>query len=330
MTSCPYAHDDGAYVLGALSPGERAGVRAAPGRLRGLPRGGRRDRRAARPARPPSDPTSVATCSPTPGAAGGRMPALLDGRPRQPALASGAVRRRRYAGAGLAAAVAGPAGRGRRRGRLAPATTDPPLRRRRPARRRRRPRPGWSPMHPVAEQVPVDAEIGLTERPVGHRGDHALHLPTSGHSRQAYTFRLMAHGADGATEQVGSWLAGAGRRVDVTGSTRFTGTGPRAAGAHPLRRGRAARVRRALSVAAADRDRHPAGGLAVRSPSTVKTISASQTSAKPASRAGGIGSWKISTPTAELQDRRHVLQDAERRQRHPVGRARRRTATARR
>ena len=35
--------------------------------------------------------------------------------------------------------------------------------------------------------------------------------------------------------------------------------------------------------------------------STVKTISASQTSANPASRAGGIGSWNNSTPSASCR-----------------------------
>jgi hypothetical protein len=44
---------------------------------------------------------------------------------------------------------------------------------------------------------------------------------SSGHAR-AYTFRLVAHGPDDSTEQIGSWMAGPGDDVTITGATRFT------------------------------------------------------------------------------------------------------------
>lgn len=219
MTTCPYAHDDGAYVLGALSPGERsafekhlagcaecrdavAEIAVLPGLLGRLPAEG------------------VATFA-TPSEPEARVPALLEAA-RASRARERAVRRRRYAGAGLAAAVlallvgvgvvaAWPSDNG--------STTPPPSAGATPSSSATR----MVPMNPVAEKVPVDAEIGLQSVQWGTEVTMHCTYPTSGHSRP-YTFRLIAHGADGSTEQVGSWLAGPGDDVTVTGSTRFTGT----------------------------------------------------------------------------------------------------------
>jgi hypothetical protein len=218
VTTCPYAHDDGAYVLGALSPGERsafekhmagcaecrdavAEIAVLPGLLGRLPA------------------EDVATIA-TPAEDEARVPALLDAA-RASKARERSARRRRYAGAGLAAAVlallvgvgvvaAWPDDGG---------TGNPPTAGSTPSSTA----VAMVPMRPVTEKVPVDAQIGLQSMQWGTEVRMHCTYPTSGHARP-YTFRLMAHGADGSTEQVGSWLAGPGDDVTVTGSTRFTGT----------------------------------------------------------------------------------------------------------
>ena len=219
MTTCPYAHDDGAYVLGALSPAERsafekhlagcaacrdavAEIAVLPGLLGRLPAEG------------------VATIA-TPGEPEARVSALLEAA-RASRARERAVRRRRYAGTGLAAAVlallagvgvvaAWPSDSG--------PTTPPPSAGATPSSAA----VSMAPMLPVAGKVPVTAEIGLHSMQWGTEVRMHCTYPESGHSRP-YTFRLVARGADGSTEQVGSWLAGPGDDVTVTGSTRFTGT----------------------------------------------------------------------------------------------------------
>jgi predicted anti-sigma-YlaC factor YlaD len=217
VTTCPYAHDDGAYVLGALSPGERsafekhlagcaecreavAEIAVLPGLLGRLPAEG------------------VATIA-TPGEPEARVPALLEAV-RASRARERSVRRRRYAGAGLAAAVlallvgvgvvaAWPNDGG---------TGDPPTAGSTPSSAAVR----MMPMKPIVEKVPVDAEIGLHSMQWGTEVTMHCTYPAS-NAKRPYTFRLLAHGADGSTEQVGSWLAGPGDDVTVTGSTRFTG-----------------------------------------------------------------------------------------------------------
>lgn len=77
-------------------------------------------------------------------------------------------------------------------------------------------------MRPVAGTVPVHAEVGLTETPWGTEVTmHCGYDRRAGH-REAYTFRLVAHGPDGATEQIGSWLAAPGDDLRFSGVTRFT------------------------------------------------------------------------------------------------------------
>ncbi|PWU56617.1 anti-sigma factor, partial [Micromonospora globispora] len=77
-------------------------------------------------------------------------------------------------------------------------------------------------MRPVAGTAPVHAEIGLTGTDWGTEVTmHCGYDQWAGH-REAYTFRLVAHGPDGATEQVGSWLAAPGDDVRLTGATHFT------------------------------------------------------------------------------------------------------------
>jgi hypothetical protein len=205
MTRCEFAHDDGAYVLGALAPADRAAyerhlagcaacreavaeIAVLPGLL------GRLDPAGLEQFLPSASETS-------------RVPALLDAareRRRRERFRS----RRRYALTALTAAVlAVLAGVGVT---LVRPADDPP------------PQVPLVAMRPVAGAVPVHAEIGLHGTDWGTEVTmHCGYDRRAGH-REAYTFRLVAHGPDGATEQVGSWLAAPGDDVRFTGVTHFT------------------------------------------------------------------------------------------------------------
>ncbi|MEV4654937.1 zf-HC2 domain-containing protein [Micromonospora sp. NPDC049301] len=212
MTRCEFAHDDGAYVLGALAPAERAAyerhlagcascrdavaeIAVLPGLLGRL------------------DPAGLEQFLPPP--APPRVPALLDearARRRRERWAT----RRRYALTGLvAAALALVVGVGTAtvlRGTPgipgSPGTPGPQV--------------SMVAMRPVASAGPVHAEIGLTGTDWGTEVTMRCgYDPRTGYGK-AYTFRLVARGPDGATEQIGSWLAAPGDALQFTGATRFT------------------------------------------------------------------------------------------------------------
>ncbi|GAB3067885.1 anti-sigma factor family protein [Micromonospora schwarzwaldensis] len=206
MTRCEFAHDDGAYVLGALAPADRAAyerhlggcaqcreavaeIAVLPGLLGRL------------------DPAGLEQFLEV-GPKTSRLPALLDAaRARKHRDRSRA--RRRYASTALAAAVlAVLAGVGVTVLRPPAAPTTRPV--------------ALTSMRPVAGTAPVHAEVGLTETPWGTEVTmHCGYDRRAGH-REAYTFRLVAHGPDGATEQIGSWLAAPGDDLRFSGVTRFT------------------------------------------------------------------------------------------------------------
>lgn len=205
MTGCEFAHDDGAYVLGALAPADRAAyerhlagcaacreavaeIAVLPGLL------GRLDPAGLEQFLPSASETS-------------RVPALLDAA-RERRRRERTRTRRRYAVTALAAAaLAVLVGVGVTVVRPA----DPPP-----------PQVPLVAMRPVAGAVPVHAEIGLHDTDWGTEVTmHCGYDRRAGH-REAYTFRLVAHGPDGATEQVGSWLAAPGDDVRFTGVTHFT------------------------------------------------------------------------------------------------------------
>ncbi|MET7831603.1 Putative zinc-finger [Micromonospora sediminicola] len=206
MTRCEFAHDDGAYVLGALAPAERAAyerhlagcaacreavaeIAVLPGLLGRL------------------DPAGLEQFLEV-GPETNRVPALLDAA-RERRRRERSRSRRRYAATALAAAVlAVLAGVG-------VTLVRPPAE---PATRQ----VALTAMRPVAGTAPVHAEVGLTETPWGTEVTmHCGYDRRAGH-REAYTFRLVAHGPDGATEQIGSWLAAPGDDLRFSGVTRFT------------------------------------------------------------------------------------------------------------
>ncbi|MBU8858394.1 MULTISPECIES: zf-HC2 domain-containing protein [unclassified Micromonospora] len=206
MTRCEFAHDDGAYVLGALAPADRvayerhlagcaqcreavAEIAVLPGLLGRL------------------DPAGLEQFLEV-GPETSRVPALLDAA-RERKRRDRSRSRRRYALTALAAAalaVLAGVGVGLVQSPAEPAK--PPV--------------TLASMRPVAGTVPVHAEVGLTETPWGTEVTmHCGYDRRAGH-REAYTFRLVAHGPDGATEQIGSWLAAPGDDLRFSGVTRFT------------------------------------------------------------------------------------------------------------
>ncbi|SCL37654.1 Putative zinc-finger [Micromonospora pallida] len=204
MTGCEFAYDDGAYVLGALAPAERAAYerhlagcaacRAAVAEVAVLP--GLLGR---------LDPTEVAHLVPAPEEP--RVPALLAAAEQQ----RHAERRRvrwRYAVTALTAAVF----------TLVVGFGVTTL------------RSAWQPddrarmvaMRPVAGTAPVHAEIGLTGTEWGTEITMRCGYDARPDYVKAYVFRLVAYGPGGESEQVGSWLAAPGDEVRFTGTTRFT------------------------------------------------------------------------------------------------------------
>ncbi|MEW2383786.1 zf-HC2 domain-containing protein [Micromonospora sp. NPDC047707] len=204
MTRCEFAHDDGAYVLGALAPAERtayerhlagcaecrqavAEIAVLPGLLGRL------------------DPAGLEQFLPPP--EDSRLPDLLSAardRRRRERLAT----RRRYALTTLAAAaLALVVGLGT--AAVLPGT-DP------------RGRVDMVAMQPVAGTVPVHAEIGLTGTEWGTEVTMRCGYDSSVGYRKASAFRLVARSADGTSEQIGSWLAGPGDDLRISAATRFT------------------------------------------------------------------------------------------------------------
>lgn len=206
MTRCEFAHDDGAYVLGALAPAERAAyerhlagcaecrqavaeIAVLPGLLGRL------------------DPAGLEQFLPPPEES--RLPDLLAAA-RERRRRERRVTRRRYALTTLAAAaLALVVGFG-----TAAVLPDAV--------------PGRGTgvemvaMQPVAGSVPVHAEIGLTGTEWGTEVTMRCGYDSSVGYRKASAFRLVARSADGTTEQIGSWLAGPGDDLRISAATRFT------------------------------------------------------------------------------------------------------------
>ncbi|KAB1914724.1 MULTISPECIES: anti-sigma factor [unclassified Micromonospora] len=214
MTRCEFEHDDGAYVLGALAPADRAAyerhlggcascreavaeIAVLPGLLGRL------------------DPAGLEQFLPSATEAS-RVPALLDAA-RERRRRERSRSRRRYALTALAAAalaVLAGVGVSLVRPPAAPPPTALPTATAAPVT--------MTAMRPVAGAAPLHAEVGLTDKRWGTEVTMRCGYDQRAGHREAYTFRLVAHGPDGATEQVGTWLAAPGDNVRVVGATHFT------------------------------------------------------------------------------------------------------------
>ena len=231
--SCPYAHSDGAYVLGALSPAERSAYESHLSECE-------------------SCSAAVARLAPVPGLLGRANPVALrreaSSRPRLPqllqAVTADRYRQRRARRWQLATAVAVTAllvmastavalGAFAGDAAIAPQVQPSPV-----------PRPPMAAMWPVEADVPVIARVSVTP---GAAGTEVLLYcaytevgpglatpsapstpatpspPASPEPADAHPFWLVAVGGDGSTEAVGSWLAGPGDELTMTGITRYTG-----------------------------------------------------------------------------------------------------------
>lgn len=222
--TCPYAHDDGAYVLGALSPADRAAFEA---HLPGCP----------------SCREAVASLAVLPGLLGrltadeadavhaeagvvaGRVPPEV--LPR--VLAAAAAQRRRElrtrhwrtfaaaAAAAVLAAIVGLSvhafdGRPDNPGvnQAGPTPTSLPL-----------PPVSMRPMTPVSSAVPVVAELGLRPTPEGTRVEM-----TCGYMSEyagTWTLHLFVWPKSGGDpERIATWTAKAGDEMRVSASTQYT------------------------------------------------------------------------------------------------------------
>ncbi|MEH0931133.1 anti-sigma factor family protein [Micromonospora sp. CPCC 205558] len=213
MTRCEFAYDDGAYVLGALAPAERAAyerhlggcascreavaeIAVLPGLLGRL------------------DPAGLEQILPPP--APPRVPALLD-EARRRRRRERTADRRRYALTTLAAAgLALVVGVGTAAVLPRPVAPSPQ------AQGTPGPQVSMVSMRPVAAAGPVHADIGLVGTKWGTQVTMRCGYDARTSYGKAYPFRLVARGPNGATEQIGSWLAAPGDDLSFTGATRFT------------------------------------------------------------------------------------------------------------
>jgi Putative zinc-finger len=215
---CDYAYDSGAYVLGALSPGERAGYerhladcpvcREAVGDVAVLP--GLLGR---------LDPAGLEQIASAPSAES-RMPDLLS------AVASArrkerATRRWRTAGSVLTAAClalfAG-FGAGILRDGSSAGTQPPPVAQ---ATTAGPAKPRMVAMKSVVGDIPVTAEVGLTATKFGTQITMHCAYPTHSGQSKTYTYRLYAWDSEGDKEAIGSWAVSPGADVAFTAMTSF-------------------------------------------------------------------------------------------------------------
>ncbi|MFC0526782.1 anti-sigma factor family protein [Phytohabitans kaempferiae] len=216
---CDYAYDSGAYVLGALSPSERAAYerhladcptcREAVGEVAVLP--GLLGR---------LDPAGLEQIASAPSAES-RMPELLAavGSARRKERAA---RRWRSAGSLLAAAcLALFAGFGAgilRDGGSAGTQQSPVAQATTPGVAE----PRMVAMKSVVGQIPVTAEVGLTPTKWGTVVTMHCAYPTQSGESKRYTYRLIAWDSEGEKEEIGSWAVAPGADVAFTAITSFT------------------------------------------------------------------------------------------------------------
>jgi Putative zinc-finger len=198
--SCPHAHSDGAYVLGALSPAERSAYQAhlaecdacaravaklapVPGLL------GRVEQAALEPAEPESQRLRLLLAAVT-------AKRRRQARVRRWQLAAAALATAAVAASGVA--VAGGAG-------WFEPDDGPPA--------------GVVAMTPV-RSLPVTAQVAVTEALGGSQVWMSCQYDGNAGS-PAHPYWLVAYGEDGTSESLGSWKVSPGEEITMTGRTRF-------------------------------------------------------------------------------------------------------------
>ncbi|WP_306215727.1 anti-sigma factor family protein [Actinoplanes sp. RD1] len=209
---CDHEHDDGAYVLGALSPAERvayerhlatcsfcreavADIAVLPGLL------GRLDA---------ADFERLMSATPPPPVRRVSTPELMTAAQTTRREERKRVRWRVLGTALAAACLALVAGIGAVfwMGRSAP-----------PAESAQGPTVFMTPSNDL---VPVDAQINIAGAPGGTRVNLVCAYNKGDEDSEPYTIRLMAYGPDDESEQLGSWIASPGKEFSMSGVTHFT------------------------------------------------------------------------------------------------------------
>ncbi len=207
---CEHEHDDGAYVLGALSPAERAAYerhlatcsfcREAVAEIAVLP--GLLGRLDSADFAKLLDPT----LSPPPA---NRTPRLVSAAQTTRRRERKKMRVRILSTAMAAAVVALIAGIGV----VFVMGGDPPA-------------PGPDAptvaMTPISGAVPVSSHINLVGATGGTKVNLVCFYNRTSPELKPYTVRLMAYGADDNEEQIGSWVAAPGKEFSMSGVTHFT------------------------------------------------------------------------------------------------------------
>ena len=76
-------------------------------------------------------------------------------------------------------------------------------------------------MRPVDGSVPISARVTLAGANGGTKVDLTCSYDKNSPSRKSYTVRLMAYGPDDEFEQLGSWIAAPGKEFRMSGVTHF-------------------------------------------------------------------------------------------------------------
>ncbi|GLY98237.1 zf-HC2 domain-containing protein [Actinoplanes sp. NBRC 103695] len=214
---CDHEHDDGAYVLGALSPAERAAYerhlatcsfcREAVADIAVLP--GLLGRLDPEDFAKLLDPSLTMPAPPPPSRSTHLVSAAQ--RTRRKERKKGRVR---VLSTALAAAVlALIVGVGAMF--LMSGTTTPTP-------------PGQTvamhAMSQVADGIALTADVGVTDAPGGSKIDLKCVYNKNSPDLKPYTVKLVAHGADDEEDQLGSWTASPGKEFTMSGNT-FIGDG---------------------------------------------------------------------------------------------------------
>ena len=209
---CDYAFDDGAYVLGALSPSERAAFerhlaecaacREAVANVAVLP--GLLGRLSSADAAAVGSVTAEFVTEQ-------RIPRLVAaiGRARRKARAKAVAAVLVTAAVALSAGVSAGMARLPTTGAIEGLVTHPPS------------RPTMYSMFEVTA-TNATAEVAFEENLAGTVITMHCAYPMLSEYHRPYLFRLYAIGVDGQTEQVNSWMAGPGEELTITGMVRLS------------------------------------------------------------------------------------------------------------